>query len=72
MAKSKLDEKLSQIEQLVQEYKQRGAEQLYYIEVAARLQVSPQYARELLRIYATKNGMKYIHGYLLLEKKEVK
>ena len=64
-----IDKWIKRIDVLVSEAKNSGRDFLQYEEVAGKLGVSPNYARELLKIYAVLNNLTYDRkgGKLLLK-----
>ena len=50
----------------VEEALKQGRTKLNYREVAAYLQVSPSYARELLQVFSLQKGYPYMRGTMFL------
>lgn len=44
-----------------------GKRRIYFAELISKCEISPTYARELLRSYAIANGFTYDKGYLFVE-----
>lgn len=62
----RFEERLKQVESLAEEALRQGKTMIRYEEVIARLKVSPNYARDLLRVFANQKGYVYNRGTLYL------
>ena len=62
----KIDIQLERVHRVVMKAKKEGKKHIDYIEIAVKLEISPTYARELLKLYARIHGLTYSWGRLLL------
>lgn len=66
----RIEDWLNKLNEIVESAKQKGLNDIDYLQVSSKLSITPNYARELLKIYAYRYGMKYERGRLILEEVE--
>jgi len=59
--------KVDMVYNVIGELIKSGKKRIHYMELIGKCDISPTYARELLRAYAIKYGFTYERGYLFVD-----